>query len=373
MQRVTRLAPLSEILAYLDDAVVPVSPVDLEPRAAAGCVIAADVTAPAEWPPHPVATRDGWAVASEHVLDASPLAPLPLVPSARWTEVGEPVDLPTDTILRAEDVTQTRTGPEATAPATAGDGVAGAGGGDAKRSVVGGAGDTMPAGYTVRASDAAVLASCGISSVAVRRPTVALISTTVPTFSTADTVSPVVARVVERAGCTVEVSRTASLEEALRDERVDAVISIGGTGAGRRDASADTLARVGKLVWHGLGIAPGESAALGAMQGRPVLLLPGRLDSALAALLIVGTVILGRLAGQRATRTVGQEKLTRKVTSTIGIADLVLLRRISEGVEPLATGRLTLQALAQADGWNIVPPQSEGFPAGSLVEIRPLP
>lgn len=367
MQRVTRLAPLSEILAYLDNAVVPVSPVDLEPRAAAGCVLAADVTAPAEWPPHPVATRDGWAVASEHVLDASPLAPLPLVPSARWTEVGEPVDLPTDTILRAEDVTQARTGPEATAPATAGDGVAGAGGEIAKGTLL------RRAGCTVRASDAAVLASCGISSVAVRRPTVALISTTVPTFSTADTVSPVVARLVERAGCTVEVTRTASLEEALRDERVDAVISIGGTGAGRRDASADTLARVGKLVWHGLGIAPGESAALGAMQGRPVLLLPGRLDSALAALLIVGTVILGRLAGQRATRTAGQGKLTRKVTSTIGIADLVLLRRISEGVEPLATGRLTLQALAQADGWNIVPPQSEGFPAGSLVEIRPLP
>lgn len=367
MQRVTRLAPLSEILAYLDDAVTPVSPVDLETRAAVGCVLASDVTAPAAWPPHPVATRDGWAVASEHVLDASPFAPLLLDPSARWTEVGEPVDQRMDAVLRAEDVTQTLAGPEAAVPATAGDGMAGAGAEIAKGTLL------RRTGYSLRASDAAVFASCGISSVAVRRPTVALTSTTVPTFSAADIVSPVVSRVVERAGCTVEVIRTANLEGALRDERVDAVISIGGTGAGRQDASVEALARVGKLVWHGLGIAPGENAALGATQGRPVLLLPGRFDAALAALLIVGTAILGRLAGQRAIGTVRQAKLTRKVTSTIGIADLLLLRRLPEGVEPLAAGRLTLQALAQADGWSVVPPESEGFPAGSLVEIRPLP
>jgi molybdopterin molybdotransferase len=329
-------------------------------------VLASDVTAPAAWPPHPVATRDGWAVASEQVLDASPLAPLPLDPSARWTEVGEPVDLRMDAVLRAEDVTQTRAGPEATAPATAGDGLAGAGAEIAEGTLL------RRTGHSLRASDAAVLASCGIGSVAVRRPRVALISTTVPTLSTADTVSPLVSRVVERAGCTVEVIRTAHLEGALRDEGVDAVFSIGGTGAGERDASVETLARVGKLVWHGLGIAPGENAALGAAQGRPVLLLPGRLDAALAALVIVGTAVLARLAGQRATGTV-QAKLTRKVTSTIGIADLVLLRRISDGVEPLAAGRLTLQALAQADGWSVVPPEREGFPAGSLVEIRPLP
>jgi molybdopterin molybdotransferase len=367
LQRVTRLAPLSEILAYLNDAVTPVSPVDLEPRAAVGRVLASDVIAPAEWPSQPVATRDGWAVASEHLLDASPLAPLLLDPSAHWTEVGEPFDPQMDAVLRAEDVTQTRAGPEATAPATAGDGVAGAGAEIAKGTLL------RRMGYSLRASDAAVLVSCGISSVAVRRPTVALISTAVPTFSAADIVSPVVSRVVERAGCIVEVIRAVNLEGALRDERVDAVIGIGGTGAGRQDASAETLARIGTLVWHGLGIAPGESSALGAIQRRPVLLLPGRLDAALAALLIVGTAMLGRLAGQRATGTIQQARLTRKVTSTIGIADLLLLQRISDGVEPLAAGRLTLQALAQADVWSVVPPESEGFPAGSLVAIRALP
>jgi molybdopterin molybdotransferase len=135
----------------------------------------------------------------------------------------------------------------------------------------------------------------------------------------------------------------------------------------------DTLARIGNLVWHGLGIAPGESGALGVVRGRPVLLLPGRFDAALAALLIVGTALLDRLTGRRKADSGRQAKLTRKVTSTIGLAEIMLLRRVPDGVEPLAAGALTLQALAQADGWGVVAPESEGLPAGSMVEIRPLP
>lgn len=65
--------------------------------------------------------------------------------------------------------------------------------------------------------------------------------------------------------------------------------------------------------------------------------------------------------------------LTRKVTSTIGIAELVPLARSAHGVEPLAFGYLPLQSLARADGWMLVPPESEGYPAGAEIEMRPLP
>lgn len=367
LQRVTRLAPLPEVFAYLDGAVTPVSPSDLDPRAAVGSVLACDVNAVADWPPHPVATRDGWAVSSEQVLDASPFAPVRLDPSARWTEVGEPVSLQTDAVLRVDDVTQTSAGAEASAPATAGEGITAAGAEVAKGALL------RRIGHSLRASDAAVLTSCGIGTVAVRRPRIALISTSVPTLAEADTVSPVVSRVVEAAGGTVDVIRGAHLEETLLNKRVDAVIAIGGTGAGRRDASVDTLARIGKLAWHGLGIAPGQSGAVGQVQNRPVLLLPGRFDAALGALLIVGTVLLDRLAGRREGRALHRVKLARKATSTIGLAEFLLLRRAPDGFEPILAGGMTLQALAQADGWGLVPPESEGFAAGTIVEIRPLP
>lgn len=367
MQRVTRLAPLTEILAYLDEAVRPVTPVHLAPPAAVGNVLASDIIAIADLPLQPVAARDGWAVSSEQVLDASPLAPVLLDPSARWTEVGQPVPPQTDAVLRMDEVTQTRAGPEASASATAGEGVTGIGAEVAKGKHL------YRAGHGLRASDVAVLTACGVNSVAVRRPTVALISTSVPTFAAADIVTPVVSRVVERAGGMAEIIRGAGLEETLLNKRVDAIIVIGGTGTGRKDASVDTLARVGKLVWHGLGITPGETGALGEVDGRPVLLLPGRFDAALSALLIVGEAVLGKITGRRVAGTEQHAKLASKVTSTIGLAELLLLRCTSNGVEPIAAGGLTLQALAQADHWGLVPPESEGLPAGSMVEIRPLP
>lgn len=367
MQRVSQLAPLAEILAYLDEAVTPVVPVNIEPFLAVGTTLVSDVIAADDWPLQAIATRDGWAVLSDHVLDASAYTPVLLDSSARWIEVGEPLPSQADAVLRGDDVTQTRAGPEASAPVTAGEGVAGAGAEIAKGLLL------RRAGQRLRACDAAVLVSCGMNSVAVRRPTVGIVSTSVPAFAATDSVSPLVLRVVEEAGGAAEVVRSTHIEEALRNERMDAVFAIGGTGAGRRDTSVDTLARIGKLVWHGLGIAPGESAALGVVQGRPVLLLPGRFDAALAALLIVGTALLDRLTGRRKAGSGQQAKLTRKVTSTIGLAEVMLLRRVPDGVEPLATGGLTLQALAQADGWGIVLPESEGLPAGSTVEVNPLP
>ena len=61
------------------------------------------------------------------------------------------------------------------------------------------------------------------------------------------------------------------------------------------------------------------------------------------------------------------------MTSTVGIAEVIPLRRAGEQVEPLASGYLPLQTLARADGWMLVPAESEGYPAGTTIEMRPLP
>ena len=56
------------------------------------------------------------------------------------------------------------------------------------------------------------------------------------------------------------------------------------------------LAREGRLAVHGIALTPGETAALGFVGPRPVLMLPGRLDAALGVWLVVGRRILERLA-----------------------------------------------------------------------------
>ena len=65
--------------------------------------------------------------------------------------------------------------------------------------------------------------------------------------------------------------------------------------------------------------------------------------------------------------------LARKVTSTVGLAELVPVRRHAGQAEPLATKYLSLSSLARSDGWILVPADSEGYSAGSPVQVRPWP
>jgi molybdopterin molybdotransferase len=159
----------------------------------------------------------------------------------------------------------------------------------------------------------------------------------------------------------------------LADKAVDAIIAIGGTGSGRNDASVQTLARTGRVAMHGLALTPGETAALGFVGSRPVLLLPGRLDAALSVWLTVGRRMLARLAGGGDNDLGTTATLARKVTSTVGLAEVVPVRRIGDNVEPLATKFLPLSALTRSDGWILVPADSEGYAAGAPVQVKQWP
>ena len=156
----------------------------------------------------------------------------------------------------------------------------------------------------------------------------------------------------------------------------DAIIVIGGTGNGRNDNSVQTLAREGWLAVHGIAMTPGETAALGFAAQRPVLMLPGRLDAALAVWLLVGRRILERLAAathQKDADPLETLPLARKVTSTVGLNEVVPVRRVGGTVEPLAVRYLPLSALTHSDGWILVPADSEGYSEGTDVAIRPWP
>jgi molybdopterin biosynthesis enzyme len=65
--------------------------------------------------------------------------------------------------------------------------------------------------------------------------------------------------------------------------------------------------------------------------------------------------------------------LSRKVTSTVGLAEFVPIRHDNTSAEPLAIRNLPLWALARANGWLLVPPDSEGYPAGAKVAIHNWP
>jgi molybdopterin biosynthesis enzyme len=222
------------------------------------------------------------------------------------------------------------------------------------------------AGERLRAVDVAALQGAGIARVMVREPRVRVVA-----MPGCDAVALAISRAISAHGAVVIFVR--ALERALADEQTDMVITVGGIGEGRHDASVAMLARIGQVDIHGFGIAPGETAALGTAKGHPVLMLSDGLDAALAAFLVVGEPLLRRLTGLVARDPGTPVALTREIVSTIGLAEVVPLRRTGEGAEPLASGHWPLQALTRADGFVLLPPESEGFAAGTVVEMRAFP
>jgi molybdopterin biosynthesis enzyme len=359
-------------LAAIDGLTHPVSPREVEVSMALRRVLAADAVAAAGLPRDAVALRDGWAVRSDLVAEAGPYTPAPLMPSPRWVEVGDVLGDAADAVLAPDAVTIRDGMAEALAAAPPGDGVLPAQSDVEPRQVL------RRAGERLRAIDIAVLDAARVMRVPVRVPDVRILCLNPAIDETNDTVAPLIARAVEADGGTVRVSRLGDCGEdaiaaALAGERADAVIGIGQTGMGARDFAVRALAQVGSVTAHGIGLIPGDNAAIGSIASRPVLLLPGRLDAALAAYLAIGRRMLSRLTGCIAEEPGTAVTLTRKLVSTVGVAEIALVRRHDGGIEPVATGVFPLHALSRADGYVLVPSEKEGYPTGAVVEMRSLP
>jgi molybdopterin biosynthesis enzyme len=161
--------------------------------------------------------------------------------------------------------------------------------------------------------------------------------------------------------------------DAVSEDRSDLVIGIGGTGSGRRDGAVADLARLGRVEAHGIAISPGETAALGFVAECPVLLVPGRLDAALAVWLLIGRHLAAKLAGGSFDDRSTTMSLRRKVTSTIGLAEVIPVSCSNGMAEPLGAGYLSLTALTRSHGWMLIPADSEGYAPGSAVVVNPWP
>jgi len=347
----------------------PVAAQQIELASSVGLTLAEDAAADAARPGQALAIRDGWAVASGDIADASATAPVPLMQTPTWLETGDALPQPADAVAPFDAMVWHGRTAEALAPVAPGEGVLAAGGDVAANAVL------RPAGARLRHSDLAVLAAAGLTKVAVRVPSIRLVRAA-PKNSIADPMVAFIAAAIAAAGGAVLDGASAAADEldrAFRDDSADAVIVIGGTGTGRRDASVRALARSGRVAVHGIAISPGETTAFGEAGGRLVLLLPGRTDSALAAWLLLGRPLLARLAGRKESDDGRDCVLSRKVSSSLGLAEMIPVRRSGDWVEPVASGYLSLAALAKADGWILVPPAGEGYPAGANVTVRPLP
>jgi molybdopterin molybdotransferase len=361
IQRISRLTPLRAILALIESRVSPVKARKCATAAAAGFTLADDVVT-AERPTSSIALSDGFAVDAAAVADAGPYAPALLPALPQWIEAGQSLPSGTDAVAPLDAITQRGERVEVIVPILAGQGILPAGGDAAAQTVLRRAGERM------RDIDCAVAAAVGFAELNVREPRIWIARGRAATTPLIDAGLAMLARFVGKSGATIHGELT-DLHEALARDEADAVIALGGTGGGRDDESVRTLARLGRVEAHGVAVAPGETAAFGFAGERPVLLMPGRIDAALALWLLIGRRLVAKLAGGGVADTPTVMPLKRKATSTIGMTELIPVSCADGMAEPLGSGYLPFTALARSDGWIVVPADSEGFAAGAEVAV----
>jgi molybdopterin molybdotransferase len=111
---------------------------------------------------------------------------------------------------------------------------------------------------------------------------------------------------------------------------------------------------------------------MGRIDGRLVFLLPGNPVSCLCAYDFFAGRAIRRLGGRSADWPYRRvtARLRRKISSVVGRLDYVRVRLVEGQVEPLAVGgAAVLSTTTRGDGFVLVPPDSEGFPPGAVVEV----
>lgn len=168
-----------------------------------------------------------------------------------------------------------------------------------------------------------------------------------------------------------------TLIRAARDS--DLIVTSGGASSSESDHFARLIPERGFLELWRLAIRPGRTLALGDIDDCPILSLPGNPVAALVAFLLIGQPLIARLAGAADD---GPPVLTMPLAAaakgTAGILTALPARRadtpqglVAAPVDLHHAGRL--MALADAEGWILVPGETPDLAAGALVRFLPNP
>jgi molybdopterin molybdotransferase len=173
----------------------------------------------------------------------------------------------------------------------------------------------------------------------------------------------------------------ARIESALRDaaDSFDVVFTCGGVSAGEKDYLPEFFAREGQVHFWKVRMRPGMPVLAATLEKAQFLALPGNPVSVLATFLSLGRRLLDGLQGRREARPRLHARLAAPIRKRH--ERLEFLRgelACDENGQWLATpnpadGSHRLRAAAESNALIVVPEGAGEWPAGSVLEVLPLP
>ncbi|MCD4844098.1 MAG: molybdopterin molybdotransferase MoeA [Methanosarcinales archaeon] len=373
------------------DAAKPIESIESLPiELADNRVLADDVVSETDVPHYSRSAMDGYAVKADDTMSASPSSPVMLmltdgdiIPNTcSSVHTGSPIPRGADAVVMVEDSRIINATVEITTQVHPGKNV-----GEIGEDVA--AGETiLKAGHRLRPGDLAVLASMGIRDIEVfHKPLIAIIPTgeeVVPRGiplepgQVWETNSLMTASYVTRIGGIPRINDIVTDDPKLICEAIQAnsdanmLIICGGTSVGKRDHVPAVIKEIGELPVHGIAISPGKPTALGIVNKKPILCMPGYPVAGFIALLAFGKDMIKKIGHIPLTQeNILKLPLSEKITSRQGYETYVRVRiKDNSIVEPVMTsGAGILSSVAKADGYVVVPPNIEGYEVGTLVDV----
>jgi molybdopterin molybdotransferase len=399
MRPIQHTIPIDEALTI---AIESTRPIDRTERVrledADGRVAASAVTARADVPPFDRAAMDGYAVVAADTVGASRETPRALrcvervytgeiarreVVPGTCIEIatGAPMPQGADAVVMVEETEQ------------AGDEISVMSGVHPGQHVGKRGADIQPGttvverGAVVNPSRVGALAACGVVELDVyARPRVAILSTGNEIVAPGRPLAPgqiydvnrfTLSAVIGRHGGIAVPYPTApdSLPEMVAALELtateDIIVFSGGSSVGDRDLVLDLMRERGEVLFHGIAVKPGKPTALGRVNGKLFLGMPGYPTSCLSNGYILLVPILRRMARLPAftPRTV-PAKLARRIVSTPGRHQFYTVRVDNGTAHPAFKASGDITSMSQADGYIEIPAQTDIVEAGTIVDVR---
>ncbi len=340
-------------------------------------------------PLYNAAAMDGIAVEAEKTKGASEREPLTLRQGTDFVVVdtGDPIHNPWDAVIMAENLIEQEDGSvqiiEAAAPwqhvRPIGEDIV--------------AGEMLiPSRHRIRPIDIGVLLAGGITKVEVYKlPTVAIFPTGTEIIEPEEEPKDgdiiesnsrmFEAMVKEQGGIPYRFAPTADDYELLKQKISDAadnydmVIVNAGSSAGTEDFTVHILRELGKVYIHGVAIKPGKPVILAIVRGTPVIGLPGYPVSAYINFENFVIPVLGMMNGRDAKEAVMADAvISKRLVSSLKHKEYVRVKvgKVDDKLvaSPLARGAGAAMSLVRADGFCIIPQNSEGVEAGEGVTVE---
>jgi putative molybdopterin biosynthesis protein len=154
------------------------------------------------------------------------------------------------------------------------------------------------------------------------------------------------------------------------------VLLSGGTSKGAGDLSHRVVARLGApgVIVHGVALKPGKPLCLAAIEGKPLVILPGFPTSAIFTFHAFVAPMIRARAGlpPQAAHTI-EAQVPVPITSELGRQEFVLVA-LAEGADgpvalPTPKGSGSVTSFSQADGFIAVEALTSALPAGTHARV----